>query len=141
MLLVLGLGNPTRGDDAAGWEVARRLQAREIPGVETRTAQQLGVELAEEWGSYDRVLFIDADPLAQRVLVEKVSPQPGSAASTHHLSPESLLQLSRILYDSSPKLYLCRVPARNFEFTQSFSPETLQALDEAIEAVLSWIQE
>ncbi len=139
MMLILGFGNPTRGDDAAGWEVARRLGLREIPGVEIRTSQQLNVELVEEWGTYDRVLFIDADPQGERVRVEKVDPKADASSSTHHLSPEALLQLSRILYSTSPKLFLCRVPARNFGFSEGFSPETTQALDEAIEAALDWI--
>jgi hydrogenase maturation protease len=141
MVLVMGFGNPTRGDDAAGWEVARRLEAREIPGVETRTSQQLNVELIEEWGSYERILLIDADPQGRQVRIEKVDPKANASSSTHHLSPESLLQLSRILYDSSPQVFLCRVPAQSFEFTESFSPATRQALDEAVEAALQWIQE
>lgn len=142
VVLVMGYGNPTRGDDAAGWEVVRRLEAREIPGVELRSSQQLEVELVEEWGSFDRVLFIDADPRADKVRVEKVDPEnAASAASTHHLSPEALLKLSKILYVSTPKLYLCRVPAREFNFSESFSPETRQALDEAVDAVLEWIHE
>ncbi len=140
MILVLGYGNPTRGDDGAGWEVARRLEKREIPGVETRTAQQLNLELAEEWGSFERVLLVDADPQGDRVLVEKIDPKANASASTHHLSPEALLELSGILYGSTPRLYLCRVPARQFDFTERFSPVTLQALDEAVEAVLEWIK-
>jgi hydrogenase maturation protease len=139
MVLVLGFGNPTRGDDAAGWEVARRIGSREIPGVETRISQQLNVEIVEEWGSFDRVLFIDADPQGEKVRVVRVDPRTDASASTHHLSPESLLQLSRILYDTSPKLYLCRVPAKDFGFTESFSPATRQALDEAVDVVLDWI--
>ncbi len=140
MILVLGFGNPTRGDDAAGWEVARRLGKREIPGVETRVSQQLNVELIEEWGAYEKVLLIDADPQGERVRIEKVDPKAGASASTHHLSPESLLQLSKILYETSPPLFLCRVPAREFAFTESFSPATRLALDEAVEATLEWIK-
>jgi hydrogenase maturation protease len=141
MILVLGYGNPTRSDDAASWEVVRRLEAREIPGVELRSSQQLEVELVEEWGAYERVLFIDSDPRVDKVLVEKVAPDGDAAASTHHLTPGALLKLSKILYVSTPQLYLCRVPARDFKFGETFSPETRQAMDEAVEAVLSWIHE
>ena len=141
MVLVLGFGNITRGDDAAGWEVARRIGIRQIPGVETRTSQQLQVELVEEWGTYDKVLFIDADPQGERVVIEKVDPKATASASTHHLSPEALLQLSSLLYGKTPKLYLCRVPARIFDFTEKYSPLTRQSLDEAVEAALEWIRE
>jgi hydrogenase maturation protease len=141
MVLVMGFGNPTRGDDAAGWEVARRLGLREIPAVETRVSQQLNVELVEEWGAYEKVLFIDADPQADRVRVEKVAPQANGSASTHHLSPEALLQISKSLQNVSPPLYLCRVPASDFGFSESFSPATRRALDEAVEAALDWIHQ
>ncbi len=141
MMLVMGFGNPTRGDDGAGWEVARRLGLREIPAVETRVSQQLNVELIEEWGAYEKVLFIDADPQADRVRVERVVPQPKASASTHHLAPEALLQLSKSLKNVSPPLYLCRVPASHFNFSESFSPETRRALDEAVAASLDWIHQ
>ncbi len=50
-LVVLGLGNPLRGDDAAGLrvaeEVAGRLRERPIEGVSVATSSRAGLEIIE----------------------------------------------------------------------------------------------
>ncbi len=63
--LVIGIGNPLRGDDGVGWWLAERAEQLP-PGTPTRgpllvrTVQQLTPELAAELTDVRRVLFIDA---------------------------------------------------------------------------------
>ena len=56
--LVIGIGNPLRGDDGIGWRLAAQLPAGSGLGVRCR--QQLTPELAEELAAVERVLFLDA---------------------------------------------------------------------------------
>ena len=56
--LVIGIGNPLRGDDGIGWRLAARLPAR--PGLAVRCRQQLTPELAADLAVVDRLLLLDA---------------------------------------------------------------------------------
>ncbi len=63
--LVIGIGNPLRGDDGVGWWLAERAEMSP-PATPTgaallvRAVQQLTPELSEELAGARRVLFIDA---------------------------------------------------------------------------------
>lgn len=57
--LVIGIGNPLRGDDGVGWWLARRAETLKLTPRVLRV-QQLTPELAEELAGARRVLFIDA---------------------------------------------------------------------------------
>ena len=59
-LLIFAYGNPSRGDDALGPLLLERLQALNLPHVETLTDFQLQVEHAYDLQGRERVLFIDA---------------------------------------------------------------------------------
>ena len=59
-ILIIGLGNDYRGDDAVGRAIARRLQA--IAGDNIRVLEESGegVALMESWKGGDFVILIDA---------------------------------------------------------------------------------
>ena len=59
-LLVLAVGNPSRGDDALGPMLAERLESAALPGVEVITEFQLQVENALDLEGRERVIFVDA---------------------------------------------------------------------------------
>ena len=141
-VLIVGLGNSTRNDDGAAWEVVCLLELMRFPGLETRVTQQLGLELMEEWRGYDQVLLVDAAMDDETVRIERVEEaQASSTSSTHHLKPEVLLQLSRWLYGGTPDLFLCRIPAENFEFGESFSDNTRKFIPEALRQIKAWLIE
>lgn len=53
--LVIGIGHPDRGDDAAGLEVARRVRSRPTHQSTTGT-----FEIIDLWGPDDEVVIVDA---------------------------------------------------------------------------------
>jgi hydrogenase maturation protease len=61
MILVIGIGNPARGDDAAGLLVARQIRAAASPGEVTVT-ELAGDQLAllDAWTGAREVYLIDA---------------------------------------------------------------------------------
>ena len=59
-VLVIGLGNPDRGDDAVGALVVRSLAGR-LPGdVTLRERSGDMLALLDDWAGYDAVICIDA---------------------------------------------------------------------------------
>src|SRR5579883_3040772 len=97
---VLGLGNPTRGDDAAGARVVRLLQGL---GIEARVLQREPLELLEVWRPEDDVVVIDTvlsgAPCGTIQTWNRASlalPGPASA-STHSLGLAETIELARAL--------------------------------------------
>jgi hydrogenase maturation protease len=59
--LILGLGNPLRGDDGVGAAVVAALQERDLPSsVTVEDVGTPGLELVLLWQGYHRVLIVDA---------------------------------------------------------------------------------
>ena len=136
--LVIGYGNTLRGDDGAGVRAAE-LIAKRRPEIECVCLHQLVPELAEQIAEYNTVFFIDADvnvtqPNARLAAPSVEADQP----RTHFISPESLLSLSRQLYQKIPaKTYVIGIPASNFEFSEELSESTRKAVEESVRLVES----
>ena len=129
-LLILGYGNPLRGDDGFGWQAAAQLAARiHQPNVEIRALDQLTPELAEPIGAAERVIFIDAarEGLPGVLIEEPV--QPAAAASfTHQLTPATLLALARQLYGRAAAATLYSVAGESFDYREGLSRSVETAL-------------
>jgi len=61
-VLIIGYGNPLRGDDGAGWQAAGILKERiRDERVQVVRSHQLMPEMAEAISRARKVIFIDAD--------------------------------------------------------------------------------
>lgn len=60
MIQVIGIGNPDRGDDAAGLEVAARIRAAAPPGVVVTELEGDQVRLLDIWDQGATVMLVDA---------------------------------------------------------------------------------
>ena len=131
-VLVVGYGNTLRGDDGAGPYVARRLGERR-PDIRTIEAQQLTPELAVDLAEVDLAIFVDAraDAPERGVEVEEVREADGGASS-HHLSPGTLVAMARALFGRAPRAYLVSLPAYSFEMSEELSLPTREAVDVAV---------
>lgn len=139
-LLIIGYGNPLRGDDAFGWQAATRLLDRIAdPEVEVMAVQQLTPELTEPISRAGRVIFIDAaatgDPgvLQERSIV----PDPESAHFTHHSTPGALLAGAQSLFGRAPEATLYTVPGEDFSFGEHLTPALQAALDQVVALICS----
>ena len=79
--LVVGIGNTTRRDDAAGVLVAERV-ARLRPLADVIAVHQLVPEIAERMAEADVVVFVDASATASDLTLSDVVADPTST-STH----------------------------------------------------------
>ncbi len=120
--LVIGYGNPLRGDDGVGWAVVDALQDR--TGVTAVSTHQLLPELADQIAQAEKVIFVDAtvEGVPGEIRVTAVSPQTSGSASTHQMSPGVLLAYVAELYGRCPSAYLITITGQDFGYTETLSP-------------------
>jgi len=135
-VLIIGYGNPLRGDDGFGWHAAQRL--RELlhdPGIEILTVQQLTPELMEPISRAAKVIFLDAAATGEpgHLSVTPVdSTAAGSASFTHFATPGALLAGARALYGSAPEGLMISVAGADFNLGAELSEPVLRATEELL---------
>jgi len=137
--LVVGYGNPLRGDDGIGWIIAGRLAGDpRFAAVDILQRHQLTPELALDLSRAEVVVLVDArsGPPAGTVAIERVD--PGSATGTtwsHHIGPASLVALARELFGRAPEVHVISVAAGLMEVGEGLTPPVEAAVAGAIEAI------
>jgi hydrogenase maturation protease len=137
-VLVIGYGNPLRGDDGLGWHAAEALRST-LPEAEILTVHQLTPELAEDASRAELVIFLDAgeggvpgDWRETPVCEEPLSTQ----AFTHHVTPASLLSAARQLYGQAPQGSLSSMAGESFDYREGLSETVSAALPTMLDAVI-----
>jgi len=148
--LLIGWGNPLRGDDGVGQAIAAAVERWRQPQLEVVEAVQLTPELAPLLAAARRVLFVDAEAGAAAVTggwrLEPVPPlEPGGTTAawssqplSHHASPDVLLMLAETLYGRRPPAWQLLVAAHACGFGCGLSPATEALLPGALAAVRFW---
>ncbi|MFN8377506.1 MAG: hydrogenase maturation protease [Anaerolineae bacterium] len=139
--LVIGLGNPLRGDDSAGQRAAEMSYHCIPPGdAEVRLCHQLTPELAEPLSRASLAIFIDARDGGEPGSICATPVEGfGETRHTHFLTPGALVQLARTLYGRTPRAWLITVSAAQFDFGAPLSPEVEAALPELVERVCALV--
>jgi hydrogenase maturation protease len=138
-VLVVGYGNPLRGDDGIGWHAARLLaDDPRLAGARVLACHQLAPELAEDVSQASLVVLVDAaaegDPGS--VAVRQIEPRPATPATwSHHLDPETLAGLAQTLYGAVPPIVLVSVAAATLAEDDGLSSALQQALPGVVETV------
>lgn len=90
--LVIGIGNPSRGDDALGPLCMEYLATLALPDVELLCDFQLQVEFALDLVHRQRVIFIDAAARGTAPFAfERVVPDTALTHTSHAQTPAQLL--------------------------------------------------
>ena len=153
-VLVLGIGNPLRGDDALGWHAARHLarlfgadaEARFLEdnrwasadeSVEIMTCQQMTMDLVEPVHNAGQVIFIDATVQGEpgSLTCEAVTPEAPQNLISHQFDAPTLLAAVQALYGACPKAQVCSVTASTFDYTEELSPVVAARLPELVKHV------
>ncbi len=131
--LVIGIGNPLRGDDGVG-----RLLAQEVGGL---CVHQLTPELAADLALADRVLFVDAWLAPERAepRLRRLRCCAAAGVGSHHLTPATLLALAERLYAVGPVAAELLVPAHAFPHGEGLSSELQSRLPEARKLLRRWL--
>lgn len=136
-VVILGCGNPSRGDDGLGPALMARVRTwveahpgRPITAVEDF---QLQVEHTLDLEDRDLALFIDAAasgpaPVALRL----VEPEADSSFTTHALSPAALLHAYLALdHGSPPPAFALAVRGHSFGLGEALSADGARSLEAA----------
>jgi hydrogenase maturation protein HypF len=141
-LLLLGIGNPSRGDDALGplfVERAAAALAEEIARgeLECLTDFQLQIEHALDLEGRRRVFFVDASVRAAPPFeLSPVAPRPSTAVTSHAMSPEAVLDTYRRTVGEPPEAWMLAIRAERFELGDPLSPSAEAHLGAALERLL-----
>lgn len=109
-ILVLGLGNPLRGDDAAGLQAVEGMEKDEE--VDYRKTIQSGASLLSFFNEYDQIILLDSFPTVEKEVgkvyelsrdeIEKFS---SNNNSSHDMSFSALLELLEREMEVVPKFH------------------------------------
>jgi hydrogenase maturation protease len=152
-ILIIGIGNPGRGDDGLGAALAAGLAGIdpedlpegavfEIPGrsVSAVWKYQLNIEDAALVGDYDTVVFADASSQSEEpVTLGEIAPAAAIAFTTHELSPPAVLALCEELYGRSPGGHLLAIRGYSWELGESLSPEARRNLTVSAERLAAFL--
>lgn len=147
-LLVIGVGNSYRGDDAAGLLVVRLLRDMGLNSSITVEQSGEGSALMETWKGAEAVILIDAvssggapgeilrlDPVSQPL------PAQMFHSSTHAFRLPDAIEMARALNELPPQVLIFGIEGSNFEAGSRLSPEVRAALPELAKRVLKEVEE
>jgi hydrogenase maturation protease len=140
-ILLIGYGNPGRGDDGLGPALADRIAALALPGMTVDIDYQLTVDHAALIATHDLVVFADA-MIGLEVpcrLTRITGPAPETLGS-HQVSPEAALALAALLFGYAPQGWVLAIAGVAFgEVREGLSPVAQGNLVTATEVLLHWI--
>ncbi len=140
MICVVGTGNPLRSDDGVGPYVAAKIDALQLPDVETFITQQLHLEFIDKFFKYDRVILVDACLAGKDFdFYSMAQAHNRTTVSSHHLDAKLFSELAQRLYGKNINLYICSVKGRNFDVGDVISADVLACAQKAIELICSCI--
>jgi hydrogenase maturation protease len=158
--IILGYGNPDRGDDGVAYYILNRL-IQELCRSETALSEfqesgiyeinqdvdiwynlQLIPEVSQDLANYQNAIFIDAHTaeIPEEILVTDISPHYQNSPFTHHLTPASCLDLADQLFERSPHATLITIRGYQFDFSRELSGQTQKLAEQALTTILEMIK-
>lgn len=138
-VLLIGIGNPSRGDDAIGPLAIERLETLDLPDTELLTDFQLQVEHALDLVGRREVVFIDAAASGPEPFsFERVMPVADASATSHALSPAAVMEaFQRVTGAPLPAAFVLAVRGYDFELGADPSVAAAANLDAAVQMLIA----
>lgn len=139
-LLVIAIGNPSRGDDALGplflEAIAQPIRSEVDAGaIELLTDFQLQIEHALDVEGRARVCFVDAAMgLDAPFELRRVFPANDGTYTSHAMSPGAVLETCRRIHGRAPEAWVLAIGGEAFELGEGLSARARRNLAEAVEA-------
>lgn len=133
-ILVLGYGNPSRGDDALGPLLLDFIEQHiGLARIELLTDFQLQIEYALDMQHRELVLFVDASVACIDTFdFAELKAAKDKSYTTHAMSPAAVLQVYQsILGQLPPPCFLLSIQGLSFELGAGLSDEAASNLREA----------
>ena len=146
-VLILGLGNPLRGDDGIGCRVVEELVRRGLPdGVEALDGGAAGLGLLNLGEGGERVVVVDAAEMGRGpgeivrfTLADVRLASTPDRFSFHHAGLSEALALADALGRALPELVIFGVQPVRVGWGEGLSPAVEAALPALVAAVLAEI--
>ena len=142
--IVIGIGNPDRGDDGAGIQVARSLVGMHPPSIEILEKSGEGAELMECWRGVERVILVDAVQAAGKPgAIHRLDPHADLFPSdffhysSHAFSVAEAIEISRVLGELPPAMLVYGIEGFDFQPGLSLSPAVAAAVELVAEEIRS----
>jgi hydrogenase maturation protease len=142
--VVIGVGNPKRGDDGAGVAVAERLRPRVPDGVEVVSCSEEPSRLMEAWEGAESVVLVDTvssgsppGTLHRFEAGEESVPARTFRSSTHAIGIADTIELARALGRLPRRVRIYGVEAGGFAPGASLTPAVDTAVAALVHAVLN----
>jgi len=141
-ILVFGIGNESRGDDALAPLLVRGLTDR-AGRVELLEDYQLQVEHVTDLPGRSAVLFVDADmSCAEPYHFSEISAKKDDSYTSHVMTPFALLHTYRQVYGTdAPPAFLLRIRGYDFELGNPLSDKAAFNLGAATDRAREWCTE
>jgi hydrogenase maturation protease len=139
-ILLIGIGNNGRSDDALGWRFVDEFSNREdLFDIEHR--YQLQIEDALLITEYKKVIFVDAShkEYENGFSFYKCIPARTEAFTTHKLEPETVLWLANDLFNQSPEVYMLAISGVDWELHQGITSTAQNNFTQAISFFKNWV--
>jgi hydrogenase maturation protease len=143
-VLLVGIGNPDRGDDGFGPAVASRFRGLAPPGVCILERRGDVLDLIEEWEGFSAVIVVDAAaPISRAGRVHRIDlarhPLSGEVArsSTHAFGVAEAVELARSLGRLPRHLVAYLVEGEHFAIGAPLSPVVAKAVDEVVKRIVA----
>jgi hydrogenase maturation protease len=141
-VLVIGLGDGTRSDAAAGRIAARRLREAQLHGIRVQEIDREGARLIDLWNSASFVVLLGAiyssDPPGTIHRLDaraRTIPQQFFSGSARALDLADTLELARAFNRLPPRLILFGIVGQSFVGGVGLSPAVEAAVPAVIEQV------
>ena len=133
-IIVFGVGNLYRSDDAVGLIVLEKLRSQSLRGVLLKEIVGDGLSIIQEWTEKDRVIIIDAvssgsspGTIFRFDLLKQQIPNTKFHFSSHAINIISAIELAVQLKKLPAELTLFAIEGKSFGFGSVISPEVFEA--------------
>lgn len=146
--IVIGIGNPDRGDDGVGRLVARSLDGRLPADVEIVEADGEATALLAHMDGAEAAYLVDAcasgaEPGTVRRFDAAAAPLPQAAfgLSTHGFGLAEAIELARVLGQLPPRCVVYAIEGDGFETGAPLSGAVAQAMPRVVERLCGEIEQ
>ncbi|WP_317440854.1 hydrogenase maturation protease [Streptomyces collinus] len=146
-VVVIGVGNPLRGDDGVGPAAVEALRGRVPDGTALAVSDGEPARLLDLWRGADTVVMVEAlrsrpaRPGELHILsAADVASRTAAMASTHALGLEECLALAEALDRLPPRLVVHAMEVAGVELGEGLSEAVQSALPELIDRVAAAVR-
>lgn len=133
-ILVLGYGNPSRGDDALGPLLLEHIERHvDLARIELLTDFQLQIEFALDLQNRELVLFVDASVACSYAFdFAELKPAKDNSYTSHAMSPAAVMAVYQaVTGHNPPPSFLLSIRGLSFELGAGLSDEAADNLRQA----------